>query len=254
MELETWNLYLITNKVSGLQYIGVTRQDPERRFYQHANTTYSKSLLNQSIQRLGRENFEFSVLDTLKCNVDEISCLEKGAIAKYNCQYPNGYNRSEGGVGDRNALNPIKINNRIFKNFKECCLYYDIKPEIAYGVRYDHKFSFIQTIKYILEKRVTINNLHFKNLSEACRHFNVNYGTVWAKINKQGQSPEVAIRTSTEKEKRKPEKINVNNKVYTSVRAACRELNIDRNLVRKFKNQGLSYEESFKKALENDRR
>ena len=96
-------LYTITNKVNGMQYVGLS-STPERRFKKHCSKTQPQgaSYINRAIQSYGKENFEFKVVLV----ADREYCIETEAklIKLYNTLTPNGYNICGGGDGPKAVL------------------------------------------------------------------------------------------------------------------------------------------------------
>ena len=102
MSIKNWpgevcSVYSITNKMSGMQYIGVAK-NPEDRFKQHSRSKEKyTSYINRAINTHGQENFEFKVLLVS----DRTYCLDMEAklVDAYGCLVPNGYNLCAGGRG-----------------------------------------------------------------------------------------------------------------------------------------------------------
>jgi len=96
-------VYSITNKVNGMQYVGVTA-NAKQRFKEHCKTaTRTKSYIKNAIQHYGKDNFVFDVLVV----ADRQYCLELEAkmITAYETLTPSGYNICGGGEGPLAALN-----------------------------------------------------------------------------------------------------------------------------------------------------
>lgn len=102
MSIKNWpgevcSVYSITNKMSGMQYIGVAK-NPEVRFKEHSRPKSKHvSYINRAINTHGKENFEFKVL----LLSDRAYCLDMEAklVDAYGCLVPNGYNLCAGGRG-----------------------------------------------------------------------------------------------------------------------------------------------------------
>ncbi len=87
-------IYLITNKVNGMQYVGQTIHKLKHRIEHHKR--YNKSYLGNAIKSYGWENFEVAILE--ECNSpEELDEREIFWIKKLNCKIPNGYNLTDGG-------------------------------------------------------------------------------------------------------------------------------------------------------------
>lgn len=88
-------IYKITNKITCKIYIGQAI-DPELRFQQHCQKKEKYvSLINQAIQKYGKENFSFEIIGKFA----DYNEKEKYYIKIYNTISPNGYNFTEGGGG-----------------------------------------------------------------------------------------------------------------------------------------------------------
>lgn len=93
-------IYKWTNKINNKHYIGQSVNIEQRRKKHIADSYYTKAntyntVFHQAIRKYGPENFSFEVLCI--CKEDELNCLEKFYIEKYNSLVPNGYNMTTGG-------------------------------------------------------------------------------------------------------------------------------------------------------------
>ncbi len=92
-------IYCITNKIDGKVYIGQSTNITERFRHHKSELKYNRhknSHLQNSWNKYGLENFEFSILE--KCNIDDLDRLERFYINKYNSMDREfGYNRESGG-------------------------------------------------------------------------------------------------------------------------------------------------------------
>lgn len=90
-------IYRITNRVNGMQYVGVT-VNPEKRFRSHCrNTGDTRLLLKNAIHKHGAENFVMQIV--VKATQKYCYELEPKIIELYNTVKPHGYNLSHGGLG-----------------------------------------------------------------------------------------------------------------------------------------------------------
>lgn len=98
-------VYKITNRLDGNSYIGVTsRYNVWDRWQVHC-TNLQSSLIGGAIIRDGVHNFNFEVLEVCS-TLQELSAAEKKWIRHYNTQYPNGYNRTPGGLDGILKISP----------------------------------------------------------------------------------------------------------------------------------------------------
>lgn len=93
-------IYKITNKVTGLSYIGQTRYTVEFRWRQHQHKK-DNAYFHNAIQKYGAENFTVETLE--ECNTSDLDSREIFYIAKYNT-FENGYNLTIGGGGKRKIV------------------------------------------------------------------------------------------------------------------------------------------------------
>lgn len=92
-------IYKITNKETGLCYIGLTNNIARRRarhFTDLRCNRHDNAFLQKAFNISGEENFDFEVLFEGNVTSEEISLKEREFIAKYD-SYHNGYNQNEGG-------------------------------------------------------------------------------------------------------------------------------------------------------------
>ena len=81
-------IYKITNLINGKSYVGQSVHI-ERRWMEHCLPS-TKSLIAKAIQKYGRENFTFQVLE--ECPQDLLDKKEEYYINHHNTVVPNGYN------------------------------------------------------------------------------------------------------------------------------------------------------------------
>jgi len=163
------HVYQITNKLNGMQYIGVT-YNPHRRFLLHCSDARnnSRSYIRDAIKKHGKENFDLKVL----LIGDRRYCLEMeaGLINAYGTLVPKGYNICGGGEsqvavlsGDKSywygkkrdpeSVERSRINNSGEKNYK-AKRFIAVSPD---GVEH-HAIS--------LSKFCKEHNLNVRNLSQ----------------------------------------------------------------------------------------
>lgn len=148
----TGEIYKITNIQTNKIYIGQTRSHRlnhdkyrpfgyEGRFKDHISQANSikntdRSYLKFAIRKYGIENFKIELV--LTCKVEELDEFEKNYILQYNSKYPNGYNLTDGGIGQVDTK--IKYNPSTD----------DILPEIKETVIYKHS----EKTKELMSKRL----------------------------------------------------------------------------------------------------
>jgi len=98
-------IYLIVDKTNGKQYIGQTRRTIKERLEAHR---YGKGYLGAAIRKHGISNFTIEEID-YALSQDDLDSLERLYIKKYNSMAPNGYNLTDGGTGNYNVANVVKV-------------------------------------------------------------------------------------------------------------------------------------------------
>lgn len=92
-------IYLITNKITGKCYVGLTvNLLNRRREHFHIAATSKISPLYNSIRKYGKINFKFTILEE-NLEKENLARHEIYWIKKLNTLYPNGYNQVKGGEG-----------------------------------------------------------------------------------------------------------------------------------------------------------
>lgn len=90
-------IYLRTNLVNGMQYVGQTVNFKNREHqWKLLKWRYANQLLTDEREKYGLENFKVEILE--ECDDSKLDELERIYIEKYNTIYPNGYNTNEGGT------------------------------------------------------------------------------------------------------------------------------------------------------------
>lgn len=100
-EERNYKVYIHTNKLNNKKYIGITKQDPERRwkngwgYYSKENSTYFWN----AIKKYGWNNFEHYILES-NLTLEEANEKERYYISYYNSSNNlYGYNLTLGGEG-----------------------------------------------------------------------------------------------------------------------------------------------------------
>lgn len=114
-------VYLITNKVNGKRYVGITCRGYQARFNEHVleAAAGSPAMLHNAMRKYGSENFDVICIES---NIpdEEIEQKEKYYISLYNTFYPSriGYNMTEGGGGMCGYKHTPEARAKISKNLQ----------------------------------------------------------------------------------------------------------------------------------------
>ena len=165
------NIYVITNKLNGKQYVGQTHFSIDERFKRHiADSKKHDRPLYRAFKKYGIENFVISLLEeTNEPNKREIYWIQKLNT------YSDGYNATIGGEGtlkiDYNLLDNLWLNGKSIKEISEI-----LKCDKSTVTKYlrDKNISIEETIKRGINYRkkkieqYDLNN-NLLNIFDGCR-------------------------------------------------------------------------------------
>lgn len=97
MDDNTWSVYRHINLINGKQYIGITSQEPERRWGSNG-CKYKKSYFRNAIDKYGWDNFYHEIIFS-GLSENDAKYLEQLLIKAFDTKKPNGYNLTDGGDG-----------------------------------------------------------------------------------------------------------------------------------------------------------
>ena len=113
-------VYLITNKITGKQYVGQTTRTKEQRWKDHITwCTYSSRLcvIHKAINKYGKENFIIESLHTCETK-KEMDFVEIFYIQFLNTKVPFGYNLTDGGEGGGRGYHHTEEAKRVMRELK----------------------------------------------------------------------------------------------------------------------------------------
>lgn len=93
--VELFSVYAIRCRVTNMHYVGVTKQKVTTRIRQHRRG--KKQFVDTEIKRIGWENFDWWVVEE-SVPAELISEREQHYVSVFNSVYPNGYNKTCGGI------------------------------------------------------------------------------------------------------------------------------------------------------------
>ena len=95
--MNDYTVYVHTNKVNGMKYVGITHQDISVRWQAGGNGYRKQEHFWRAIKKYGWDNFDHEIVAT-GLSHDDACRLEVELIAKYQtCDNTKGYNKSIGG-------------------------------------------------------------------------------------------------------------------------------------------------------------
>lgn len=124
-------IYMYTNKINGMKYIGQTICKLKKRHWEHLNR--DNSYIDRALRKYGEENFDLSILEDNINDIEKLNELEIFYINKYDT-FNNGYNLTKGGCGSTKfptnigelIINDLKTTNKTYfeiSNNYNCSIY-----------------------------------------------------------------------------------------------------------------------------------
>jgi len=109
-------VYLVTNKVNGMKYVGQSLQlDINKRWYSHKKVDKHNvgQILYNAYKKYGIDNFDYKIICI--CFDEDTDKYEEEYIKKYNTVHPNGYNLLQGGKNRKHNPETLKHLSEIMK-------------------------------------------------------------------------------------------------------------------------------------------
>ena len=148
----------------------------------------------------------------------------------------------------------ITINGKTFNSIKEAAKYYKLDPSTVHN-RLKSGWTIEEAFKDVdLEEpkysNLTVFGKTFKNIAELSKYYNINYNTVYGRLDK-GWTVEDAISIPV-REGSRGKTVIVNGNEFISIAEACRYYNLKYNNVSTRLRHGWSIEEAFELKYRND--
>ena len=159
-------IYKIENLIDHKVYIGQS-VCIERRWGEHCRGS-KKSIISSAIQKYGKENFSFTILE--ECKVEELNNREEYYIRQFNSVVPNGYNIMEWHNGSQiqYVLDKEILNEIVSKIKNPNILFSEIAEEYNVCIRTITRINQGQTyhqdnIDYPIRKRIVLEDAFCKD-------------------------------------------------------------------------------------------
>ena len=138
----TMCIYKIQNMVNGKIYIGLTKNKAKYRWTGHIKgyNPLRPSLISLAIEKYGKENFDFSVIDIVE-NQDHLGSRESFWIKELNTISPLGYNLTTGGEFAKSVSDITRA-----------------RQKVAAEARWDNPDDIFHTEEYRVKKLVILRN------------------------------------------------------------------------------------------------
>jgi hypothetical protein len=253
-DAEGYKLYLICNKKSPKQYVGITIGSLESRLKQHFSAARRgrKGALQNAINFYGEENFTIELISNNARSFDELQDLEINEIAKRDC-IKNGYNSAYG--GSLGTSKQITVDGRIFPSFAQAAEHYGIDVAV-FSLRITRlKWTPEEAVGLIernwsgKSKSIKVDEIEFASIRQAAIHFKKKVALVYARV-EMGWTPKQALDLESPPQTAKftGKGIQAFGKTYKSIAAAAKDLGISKEPFRLRMQKGLTAEEAFQQA------
>lgn len=253
-DAEGYKLYLIRNKKSPKQYVGITIGSLESRLKQHFSAARRgrKGALQNAINFYGEENFTIELISNNARSFDELQDLEINEIAKRDC-IKNGYNSAYG--GSLGTSKQITIDGRIFPSFAQAAEHYGIDVSV-FSLRITRlKWTPEEAVGLVernwsgKSKSIKVDDFEFESIRQAALHLGKKVALVYARVEK-GWTPKQALDLESPPQTVKftGKEIHAFGKTYKSIAAAAKDLGVSKEPFRLRMQKGLTAEEAFKQA------
>ena len=257
-------VYLITNAVTGMQYVGITSRKLSDRKYGHLKMASdgkgSPASIWEAIRQYGENNFSFEVIDKTP-NIETLREREKYWIKRLNTRTPHGYNQNKGGsitTADEYAKE-YRVNGKSYFGYGQLADAFDLEEGT---VRARIKYS-----DWTLEQAVGLAPppVHTRDGSEItfkgtvypserhlCREHNICNNVFRQRYHRMGWALEEALEVVERKKSR--HEVTVFGKTFKSRTKAAEYYGIKESSVKSRLNYGWTLEEALTSDLMPNKR
>ena len=217
-------VYLATNTVNGMQYVGLTTMCLGRRKTYHFDASKKgrggENTIAFAIREYGKQRFLFEKIDTAK-TVGELQKKECFWIEKLNTMSPNGYNVRGGGTLGmcKWSMQPIEAFGVKYPSIKS---FYEAFPNVSYPTlsrRIKNGWPPEDACTKPLQRMKT--GKKYPQLLSAAKKTGINYSTLVSRYERGKKGKELTLPLVNA-----AKKIEINGVVFSSYREAGRFHNI----------------------------
>ena len=188
-----------------------------------------------------RTNKEITIEGKTFYSIKEAAKYYNLALGTVNARLNRGWSIEEAfGLVERKneSFKPITVNGKTFKSIAEACRYYnlDYKTVLQRFCNYGHGWSIEEAFGLVERKEkprkgneVILEGKTFPTIKEACKYYNLNYNTIYGRLDK-GWTVEDAISVPV-REGSRGKTVIVDGNEFISIAEACRYYNLKYNNV-----------------------
>lgn len=228
--------YLISNRITGENYVGITERKIVDRWRQHiwsALTGNRGYLLHDAMKHYGAENFDFFYIACAQKR-HQLGQLEKQLIAQYD-SVEHGYNQTRGGKAGEAKGKQVEVRGQHFISIGAAARHYKLPEPLVWQRIRVQKWSLEQALDLepppqIPPRRgveITVAGVVFPTLKAASRHYGINIGAVKTRL-KNGWTNEQAfgLEQPPKRGRNKGKKVTIEGKTYKSLSQAAQAFGI----------------------------
>lgn len=243
-------IYLITNRINSMRYVGLTRSKLKFRLKAHFKASKigrgKDATLHEAMRIFPKDAFKIELVASAE-NSEKLQKLEQQYITEFDTLAPNGYNQNIGGsISGGLAKHEIKVGSRSFDSFAEACRYFEINEgtcmnRIKRGWSLEQSFS-TPAENFDKSKPVVVNGVRYPSLKNASEKNGADYKNVFYHVKYMNESAEKAIESLAGRNRN----VVVEGTEYPFLKDACEAygVNVATVLYRKRK-KGMSLEEAI---------
>lgn len=251
-----YKLYLITNKHSDKQYVGITIGSLEKRLKSHFSAARRgrKNALSNAIRKYGEQSFSIELLRSDAGSFDELQSQEIDEIAKRN-SIKNGYNTAVG--GSLGTAKSITVNGKKFPSVAQAAEYYGIDSSVFYLRINRLKWTPEEAAGLVVKnwqgkpQEIRLLGKTYSSLRAAAKALQIDYKLVHDRYKSKGWSLEEAfgITKPPLSSKFGGLELSINGVNYPSIAKAASELGIPKETFRKKIADGMSAEQAYAEII-----
>lgn len=250
-----YKLYLITNILTGSEYVGLTVNSLEQRLKQHfaAARKGRKSAFSNALRKYGLSAFKIELIKSDAQTYDELQEQEVLEIVKRD-SIRNGYNTAQGGsIGTSKKLS---IDGKTYQSYAMAAEVFGVDPTVL-SLRLNRlKWSPEEAVGLVSrdwegkEVPVTVDGKRYASISKAAEFYGKNYKLVHERHRSRDWTLEQALDLVPPPASSKygGQNLTVGGKVYGSFGEAGRDLGINPESFRKRVQEGMSPDEAYRRA------
>lgn len=197
----TYKLYLVTSRIDGKEYVGITMGTIEKRWGEHLSmgARAIDTKLKRAIRKHGIENFTIELLRADATNYRELMTQEIEEIARRQA-YERGYNSTRGGEIVFNARE-IVVGDLIFPTLSSAAEHFEVDEALiraridAMGWSIEQAVGLVERpkTKYAPKGQIEIAGQTFESQKAVAVHFEIGFQRYSLRVTRYGWTPEQAL-------------------------------------------------------------